>query len=35
MTPNRLASIITGEIGKLQAQMTVAAPATPSGKALS
>jgi len=35
MTPNRLASIITGEIGKLQAQMTVAAPAAPSGKALS
>ena len=35
MTPNRLASIIAGEIGKLQAQMTAAAPAAPSGKALS
>jgi hypothetical protein len=35
MTPNRLASIVTGEIGKLQAQMTAAAPAAPPGKALS
>ncbi|HEX9168114.1 MAG TPA: hypothetical protein VF886_04190 [Roseiarcus sp.] len=35
MTPHRLASIVTGEIGKLQAQMTATAPAAPPGKTLS